>query len=349
MVHDSWEIRPIDWQRPEAAGAARALLATRGLRLDTEPEYTIGAYEGDRLVGTGSFSGKVLRNLAVAEEQQGEGLLAAIITQLVEEQRRRGRYHYLLYTRPDKVAVFESLGFRLVAEASPYAALLEAGLGSVADYCTRIATQAEILPDGPRATLVVNCNPFTLGHQGLIRQAARDNRAVIVFVVSEDRSLFPFATRLQLVRQGTADLKNVLVVSGEEYIISAATFPAYFTRDEETVAAQTRLDAAVFAQRLAPPLGIRRRYVGEEPYCAVTLAYNQALQDVLPGFGIEVTVLPRFAVGGEVISASKVREFLRQGDWEGVRRMVPDTTMVFLRSPEAQPIIDRIKHSQARH
>ena len=59
---------------------------------------------------------------------------------------------------------------------------------------------------------VMNCDPFTLGHRYLIETAARECDRVFVFVLSEDRGHFPAADRLELVRQGTADLKNVTVL-----------------------------------------------------------------------------------------------------------------------------------------
>jgi [citrate (pro-3S)-lyase] ligase len=141
--------------------------------------------------------------------------------------------------------------------------------------------------------VVVNCNPFTKGHQALIRKAASENDGVIVFVVSEDKSLFPFEHRLKLVKAGVADLPNVAVVPAGNYIISSATFPTYFTREQDKVVAQTRLDIKLFADKIARSLGITARYIGEEPYCPVTNAYNQAMLDILPQYGIDIKVMAR--------------------------------------------------------
>jgi [citrate (pro-3S)-lyase] ligase len=245
--------------------------------------------------------------------------------------------------------MFEGLGFKEIARAEPYAALLESGMDSVANFCRRINEQGKSLPQDKRAALVVNCNPFTLGHSALIQKAAYENEAVIVFIVSEDRSLFPFDVRVRLVKEGLADLKNVLVVAGGDYIISQATFPGYFTRGEDTVAAQTQLDAMLFATKIAPALGIKTRYVGEEPYCPVTRTYNKALEEILPRYGIELKIIRRLEVDGDIISASKVRDMLRQDDWEGIKKAVPENTYNFLTSDEAQMIIGRIKQSQSRH
>lgn len=329
--------------------AVAAFLEGYGLSFDGSVEYTIALYRQENIIATGSIAGKVLRNIAIQQDLQGEGLLSSIVSLLLQEQNRRGIYHNFIYTLPDKAHLFAGLGFSEIVRAEPYAAILEMGIGSVEKYCEKIRKAAAQLPLGNAAALVVNCNPFTLGHKAVIGQAARENETVIVFVVSEDRSLFPFPDRYRLVREGVAEYANVVVVPGDDYIISAATFPGYFTRDDEVITAQTRLDATLFAKRIAPAVGISARYVGQEPYCPVTNAYNQALLDILPQHGIRVQVMERITVGGEIISASKVRAMLRSGDWEGVRKLVPDTTYNYLISAEAQPVLAKIRESSSRH
>ena len=340
--------RTINLADPADVRMIAEFLARFDLSFETDVEFTTALFHNDRIVATGSFAGEVLRNIAVDESMQGAGLTATIVSRLMQEQAQRGRLHYFLFTRPSKAHLFAALGFKEIARAEPFVALLETGMGSVEDYCRRIVQETSHLkPD--RAAIVVNCNPFTKGHRALIQHAAAENEAVIVFVVSEDRSLFPFADRLQLVREGVADLANVAVFPAGNYIISAATFPTYFTRDEDKVVAQTRLDIEVFASKIAPLLGIKARYIGEEPYCPVTNAYNAAMQDILPRHGIAIKMIPRIGVEGEIVSASKVREMIRQDDWQGIERMVPETTLRYLKSAAAQEILAKIRQTDSRH
>ena len=334
---------------PREVEEISAFLQAFELSFDGDVDYTVAFWEAERIVATGSFKGDVIRNVAVDAAVQGEGLLAAVTTKLMEEQGRRGIFHRLLFTRPDKAHLFAALGFQELVRAEPYAVLMEQGLGGFDAFCRSVQKQAEKLPAGRRAALVMNGNPFTLGHQALIAQMAAQNASAILFVVQEDRSLFPTDVRLELIRQGARQFQNVLVVSGGDYIISAATFPAYFTRQENLVAAQTQLDATLFAEKIAPTLAISHRYVGEEPYCLVTRAYNEALARILPRYGVELVVMPRAQASGKAISASSVREALRCDDWETVRRLVPDTTWAYLRSPSAKSVIDRIKGAYSRH
>ena len=156
-----------------------------------------------------------------------------------------------------------------------------------------------------------------------------------MLAVREDRSDIPCDVRYRLMREGTADLTNVEVLSGGEYVISARTFPAYFTRQESLASAQGTLDAAVFCDLVAPALGVARRYVGTEPFSPSTARYNEALLEQLPKRGIQVVVVERASVNGEAVSASRVRAALAAGDWDTVRAMTPDSTYRYLQERRA--------------
>lgn len=345
----NYEMREVNLSNAREVSALRDFLAGFELTFDGAVEYTVAVYQNDEMIATGSLAGEVLRNIAVSPQLQGEGLTANVVSHLMQQAGQRGMYHYFIYTKPSAAPMFTSLGFKEIARSGSLAILLEAGLGSIDDYCRELSREAERLPVGPRAVLVVNCNPFTLGHKAVIARAASENQAVIVLVVSEEKSLFPFAVRLRLVKEGLADLNNVLVLPAGKYIISSATFPGYFTKGQATVEAQTQLDATIFARYIAPALGVTKRYVGDEPYCETTNAYNQALANILPQYGITLEVMPRFASSGEAISASRVRELIRQDDWSAIQQLVPETTYRYLRSPEARSIINIIKAGYSRH
>ena len=350
MSWNTYIERKINLNNSQEIQQIKEFLQKFNLDYDGKVDYTVGLYDQhERLVGTGSLHGEVLRNMAVDETLQGEGLTGTIVGHLIREAANRGVYHYFIFTQPKKVKMFEGLNFVEIARAEPYAAVLESGMGSIDSFCTSICRQAHSLPEGPRAGIVVNCNPFTLGHRALIEQAAAQ-MPVIVFVVQEDASLFPFDVRLELVRAGLADLKNVAVVAGGKYIISEATFPAYFTREEDLVAAQTRLDVTVFGSKIAPQLNIVKRFAGEEPYCKVTEAYNEAMRDILPGYGVQVEIIKRTGTGsGEIISASKVRECIKTNDFDALQQLVPISTLNYLKSSRAKPIIEKIQGSMSRH
>lgn len=320
-----------------------------GLRFDDPPEFTVVLRDqAGGIVGTGSLDGEILRNLAVDETLQGGGLTAAIVSALIQEAARRGTMHYFIFTRPEKSVLFEGLGFKKIAEAKPYTALLESGIGSVASFCDEVAKKAEHLP-AQRAAIVMNANPFTNGHLALVEKAASENGGVIIFAVSEDKSLFPFEDRFALIKAGTSHLPNVIVVPSGKYIISAATFPTYFTREDERAAAQARLDITLFAEQIAPKLGITARYVGEEPYCAITATFNDAMLDILPEAGVTVRIMPRALANGGIISASTVREMIREGRMDELGAYVPETTLSYLNNGKNNAILEKIRSSDTRH
>ena len=207
--------------------------------------------------------------------------------------------------------------------------------GTEADLSTLYLDVKNKLPyvkDGIGA-IVMNCNPFTYGHRYLIEKAAQNEEQVVVFVVEEDKSEFPFKDRIELVKKGTSDISNVLVVPSGAYMISSKTFPEYFTKKEKnTLDIDPSGDVFLFARVVAPYLNIKRRYIGEEPFDLVTKKYNQVMKEVLPTYGVKVIEIERKTDDeDEVISASYVRKCLRDKEWDKLMRIVPTTTYEYLR------------------
>ena len=194
---------------------------------------------------------------------------------------------------------------------------------------------------------VMNCNPFTNGHRYLVETAASQCELLHLFVLSEDRSAFPAQVRYELVKQGVSDIGNVVLHHTSDYLISSAVFPTYFIK-EKTRAEQANceLDLRIFCEYFAKELGITRRFVGTEPFCPVTGAYNCAMKQVLGKYGIEVVEIPRRQLDGVEISASSVRERMKAGDYDAIRRMVPQTTMDFLLSEQGREIAERLRQGR---
>lgn len=336
--------REINLQDKAALQQVLDLLKKFELTFSDHMDYTMGLFDGDRLIATGSLSGRVLRDIAIDPDYHGQKLTHRIIDHLIKKAKSLGVTGYQIFTKPEKVPIFERDGFHCVAKALPYAALLERGTHTLNDFIAATKAKVGPKPEGAvRGSIVMNCNPFTRGHRALVEYTAGQCDDVILFVVQEDRSLFPFSDRLELVRQGVADLTNVHVVSGGDYIISNATFPTYFIKGTEALDAQTKLDATVFAECIAPALEINIRFVGEEPTDNTTNAYNRALAKVLPMNDMEFKIIPRKKESGNIISASKVRKALSEDNWELVEQFVPPTTLAYLRSPKGAEVIRKIK------
>lgn len=325
--------------------AVEALLTKSGLRYEGAPQHTALIEDDDEnLAATASLDGSVIKMVAADEKWQEGGLSAEAISALMRTAASEGKYHLFLFTKPGTAVKFEGLGFRLLAE-SPQAALLECGTPGVAEYKKFLAAN-RAAGAGPAGAAVMNCNPFTLGHLFLIEQAAAQCGVFYVIAVEEDASLFPFEDRIDLIRRGTAHLKNVRVLPSGSYAVSAATFPTYFLKDNAELSAakvQAQLDASLFGSLFVPQLGLSRRYVGTEPLCRVTCVYNEALEAALPGYGCSVIKIPRKEAAGAPISASRVREAAASGDTAALEALLPPVTLEYMQGPRGQKIIMELK------
>lgn len=330
-----------------------AFLGLHGLTFEGAPDCTVLVEDPEgRLAATGSLDGKVIKMVAVDPQWQEAGLSSTVVSRLIEHARGRGMNHLFVFTKPDAARKFASFGFSELARVAPWVVLMEMGEPGVAAFRSYLRSQrVEVAPGSQVGAVVVNCNPFTRGHRYLIETAAAECDHLYVIVVETDLSLFPFRDRIDLVQKGSAHLPNVTVLRSGDYAVSRATFPSYFLRGEDAkrlAAIQTRVDVTLFADLFAAELGLTVRYVGTEPYCPVTRLYNDAMKEILPARGVEVREVTR--LGGEAaVSASTVREAIRQDDWETVRSLVPETTWDYLRSEETRPVIEHIKKVDSRH
>ncbi len=179
--------------------------------------------------------------------------------------------------------------------------------------------------------IVMNCNPFTLGHRYLIEYAASQCDKLYIFVVEEDKSFFPFKDRFDLVVKGTSDIKNVTVLPSGKFIISQRTFAAYSNKanlQEQVI--DPSMDVNIFARSIAPALGINIRFAGEEPLDNITRQYNDTMRRILPMHNIQFIVIKRKESEGTVISASRVRALLKDKRFSEIKKLVPATTMKYL-------------------
>ena len=305
----------------------REFLAKAGLEADSNVDETVLVWDADVLIATGSRQGNLLKCIAVDPARQGEGLLAKVLTALRQSAFREGHRHLFLYTKPANAHLFSGLLFYPVAQTGDVL-LMEDKLNGIGNFIASLTPQEH---SGTVGAAVMNCDPFTFGHQYLIETAASHCDHLYVFVLSEDKGYFRTADRLEMVKRGTAHLPNVTVLLTGPYLISSATFPTYFLKNRDQAEnIHCQLDVEVFARHFAPAFGITRRYVGTEPLSAMTNQYNEVLKASLPLRGIEVIEISRLTRDNTPISASAVREAYNRGDWASVKSLVPATTYDYL-------------------
>lgn len=325
-------------------------LESSGLILDSDVDYTIVLRDlGGNIKATCSKAKNVFKCFAISEDLRGENVTSSLISNLVDKLFEEGMFHCFIFTKPDKVKIFTSLNFKLLYEVQD-AALLEYGAYDINKTLKDMSSKYGINANTAKGTLVMNCNPFTKGHRYLIEEAAKSCEEVLLFIVEEDKSLFQFKDRYAIVKEGVRDLKNVIVIPGGEYIISSATFPSYFIRKEdERMKAYQNIDCGIFGKYFCNKFNIVKRFVGREPYCNVTSAYNETLKSVLPKCGVELIEIERVKFDEYYISASKVRELIKIGELEKVKEIVPEVTWKFLNSQSGKEVTERIKNSNSPH
>lgn len=332
-------LRELPMSLKSSRAMVEGFLARFSLRL--EPlDYYAAYFDGEQMVCGGGYAGNTIKCVAVDETRRGEGFSNKLLSHLLARLRHEGAENIFLFTKPENEAMFMDLGFHPVGKTDE-ALLFETKADGIASFAKALKPWRK---EGLSGCVVMNANPFTMGHLYLLEEALRHCDTLHVFVVQEEGSVFPFAVRRRLIEQGTAHLHNLHIHDGGPYIISSATFPTYFLKeDSDTASVHAKLDVDIFGRHIAPALGISLRFVGEEPNDPMTARYNAAMQELLPSYGVTPVVFSRKEEDGCAISASAVRKAAAAGDWEKVKRLVPDFTLRFLKSHEAQPILERIR------
>lgn len=328
------EILQLHTSIPRQRARIEQFLAASGLRLDEVDYYAalVDEESGDIIAGGGLWR-DIIKCVAVSDGHQGEALANTIVSHLIARANAEGHHCVKLYTKPQNRQLFESLSFRLLAEA-PQAILMETGVGGIGKYSQALrlisakrqaAAASATLPQA--GVIVMNANPFTLGHRRLVEQAAAQVGTLYVLIVKEDCSVFSYAERKDMVSRGVADLANVCVVDGSDYAVSKATFPTYFLkRLSDASDTQMLLDLDLYGRHIAPALSATVRFVGSEPTDALTCRYNKLMQTTLP----DVRVMQRYEVDGEPVSASRVRMALVKNNLSAAAPLVPPTTLPYL-------------------
>ena len=354
------EIQTLNPATPRQRQRIEAFLKRNGLRIDDMNYYAAVLDDDGEMIAGGGLKDDVIKCVAVDDAHKGEAIANTLVSHLISHANQEGYGCIKLFTKPKNRQLFESLSFRLLAEA-PEAILMETGIGGISntvEALKKIKEESEKYKEynkeckednkeckentsylntstpqhlnttmQPTGCIVMNCNPFTLGHRYLIEQAAKQVERLYVMVVKEDCSLFAYTERKAMVEQGVADIENVSVIDGSDYAISRATFPTYFLkRLDDAADTQMLLDLDLFRRHIAPALGATVRFVGTEPTDQLTRRYNQLMHEALK----DVREINRLEKDGNAVSASRVRKAMEEGDMNTIRQLVPPTTLPYI-------------------
>ncbi|MBQ4389447.1 MAG: triphosphoribosyl-dephospho-CoA synthase [Bacteroidales bacterium] len=314
--YENHTIQELPLSVPHFHNVVERFLGENGLRLEALDSYFVVEDAAGRILAGAGMSGDLIKCIAVASEARSVGLVAPLVSHLISQAASRGITELKLFTKPENGRIFESLGFHVIARA-PLAVLMENGRG-LERYGSYLRSFSR---KGRCGAVVMNANPFTLGHRYLLEQAASRVDALFVIPVREDSSSFHYQERIAMIRDAAP--AGVSVLEGSAYQISAATFPTYFLKDlSDAAETQMRLDLDLFAGHIAPALGVSVRFVGSEPSDALTARYNELMKEVLP----EVVEIPRL----NAISASAVRAALDAASYASASALCPKSTLPYL-------------------
>lgn len=322
------------------------LLEEGGLTYE-ETEVQLGVFDNNKLIGGISLDGNCIKLLKVLDEYNGQGISNILISDIIKIASEKNIFHLFVYTKPKNIDLFHSLGFYTIIKTKDVL-FMENDKRGILNFVSELEKNKVI--GNKICGLVMNLNPLTKGHEYLISRASCENDVVHVIIVKEDKSVFPYEIRLQLLKDVASKYKNVIVHEGSDYCVSNATFPTYFIKSKESVPnIYATLDCEIFANYVAKALDINVRYVGEEPYSKTTKMYNDVMKELLPKYNIEVVEIPRETIDNNIISASKVRELIKNNEIQKAFTFLPKETVELLESEIGKKIIEKIKVSNNRH
>ncbi|WP_114394006.1 [citrate (pro-3S)-lyase] ligase [Oleisolibacter albus] len=341
---DDFEFYAVDpAASPDERHAIRQLLTRCGLDYEEHIQVFVACRHEGRLVACAGLESNIVKCCAIEPDLRGGSLSLTLLSEVVHLAYERGHSHLFLYTRPENVSFFQGCGFYPLAEVPGYVTLMENTPVGIRSYCDRLRTKR--IAGAKIGAIVINANPFTLGHQYLVRLAAAQCDWLHLFVVSEDVSFVSYRDRYALVEQGVQGIERLTLHHGSQYMVSRATFPDYFFKEKGVVGdCCTAIDLLLFRRYIAPALGITHRFVGTEPFCETTRKYNADMKywlQTADAAAPAVTVIEeaRTRAGGTPISASEVRRLLRSRDVDRIRALVPSATFELLQDKYMPKIV----------
>lgn len=332
LVFETIEIEFFPRMRKEIAD----LLGRCGISLEDGVKTFVTCRHKGRLVACAGLEANIVKCVATDPLARGESISLKVVTEMIHVAHELGHDHLFLYTRPNNIAFFAGCGFYPIVEVPGLVTLMENTPIGIRAYCDSLKKLAQ--PGGVVGSIVVNANPFTLGHRYLVEEAAARCDVLHLFVVAEDASFFPYKERFELVKAGIAGVPRVILHPGSEYTISRATFSSYFFKEKDIVGdCFTAVDLLIFRQYIAPALGITHRFVGTEPFCRTTNKYNADMKywlqaDLSAAPPLHVVEIARTEFDNVPISASEVRRLLTIADFGRIAHLVPPPTLRLLES-----------------
>lgn len=310
-----------------------ALLDQEGIRFEENVQKTFGKYQDDKLIATASIYKNIIKCVAIDPSYKGGALFNEMMTTLINEINQNSYDSAFVYTKPIYETSFAAIGFNVIERVDNELIFMQKARYGFASYIEKLK-QSKV--DGDViGSVVLNANPFTLGHQYLVDYGAKHSTYLHIFVVSEDASYFSTTNRYNMVKLGVKDYDNIIIHPTDSYLVSSATFPSYFIDEEKSITKiHASLDARIFKYHIGKALGINKRFVGTEPIDESTRLYNETMREIFENEPnkLDLVEITRKESSGEVISASRVRALIEDGKIEQIKNLVPQSTYKYIKN-----------------
>ncbi|MBQ7612734.1 MAG: [Spirochaetaceae bacterium] len=314
-------------QNPYYRNIVSTFLKEHELVLDTV-DTCFCIFDDDKIVACGCKEKNILKCFAVHNAYRNDGLFDRLLSKLLSDCYVEGESLIFCFTKLKNEVFFSSQNFITLANGNE-SVLLYRGNKTITETLRFLTNN---ITKNKKGAIVMNANPFTLGHKYLIEKSCECVDELIVFVVEEDKSFFSFEERFYLVKEGVKDFSNVKVFPSTPFLISRATFPSYFLKETTTINREHALiDAKIFGAFFVPHFNISVRFLGDEPLDANTNTYNEILLTELKKFSCDVKIIERLKTyDSKIISASTVRKLFFEKKLNELKDFLPISTYNFL-------------------
>ena len=173
--------------------------------LDKTDYYAAISPSGDdTIVAAGGLLRDTIRCIAVDDAVSDEHLANRLVTHLMEIVQRRGFPTVKVFTKPKYEEIFKSLAFNTIA-ITDNVVFMENSRQPLNRYIDHLRTLAK---PGVSGVIVMNCNPFTLGHKYLVEYASRQVDNLYIIPLLDSSAGFNYEERREMICRCSSFRKN---------------------------------------------------------------------------------------------------------------------------------------------
>jgi [citrate (pro-3S)-lyase] ligase len=241
-------------------------LLENGIKLDDNVDYSIVIKVNNVIKASCSKSKNVLKCFAIAPEFRGLGYTAKLINCILDKMFEQGIYHSFIFTKPDNEKIFTACNYKMLYESED-SILLESGIYDINEHMKSLAQKFNIDCNTERAAGLINCKNLDKNFFSHLEKYCKNNEELIIFlecdVLENNQSLFNIR---QQISHYLSNIKNVKIISNDEYIITYDMFPKYFLDESKLKRSYIEIAFGIFEKYYCSYFNIKRIFKSGENY-----------------------------------------------------------------------------------